>query len=286
MSSRASAIGGSFSSRMSDSTPFISFPERYLGERPAKFLMLVDDPGYFAINKPAGLACFQHDWNQGKPDISMALRRELLNEKPQLKKLGIEGLFRAYKLDAELSGVLLYAKKPEWEEILKNAAGSSQLTFRFHLLASSEGQEQSLDCGLPIAFHANGKRMVISHRTGKKCNTRFRFLRAYGSYGLWEAETHDLRPHQIRIHAAELGLKIVGENLYARGDRIYLSQIKRDYRPGGQEESPIYEGFCLHLISVEFDIQEEELPPIQAPLPKGFQTLLKALDRHGRSMRR
>ena len=92
-------------------------------ERPIKFPLLVDDPGYFAINKPAGLASFQHDWNQGKPDISMALRRELLNEKPQLKKLGIEGLFRAYKLDAELSGVLLYAKTPEWEELLKNATG-------------------------------------------------------------------------------------------------------------------------------------------------------------------
>ena len=83
---------------MSDSTPFISFPERYLGERPVKFPLLVDDPGYFAVNKSVGLSCFQHDWNQGKPDISMALRRELLNEKPQLQKLGIEGLFRAYKL--------------------------------------------------------------------------------------------------------------------------------------------------------------------------------------------
>ncbi|MEC7906504.1 MAG: pseudouridine synthase [Verrucomicrobiota bacterium] len=286
MSSRASAIGGSFLSSMSETNSFISFPERYLGERPIKFPLLVDDPGYFAINKPAGLACFQHDWNQGKPDISMALRRELLNEKPQLSNLGIEGLFRAYKLDAELSGVLLYAKTPGWEEILKNAAGSSQLTYRFHLLASSDGQEQSFDGDWPIAFHTNGKRMVVSHRTGKKCLTRFRFLRAHGSYGLWEAETRDLRPHQIRVHAAELGLKIAGENLYARGDRIYLSRIKRDYRPGGQEESPIYEGLCLHLISVEFDIPENELLPIQAPLPKGFHTLLKALDRHGRRSRR
>ena len=271
---------------MSDSTPFISFPERYLGERPVKFPLLVDDPGYFAINKSVGLSCFQHDWNQGKPDISMALRRELLNEKPQLQKLGIEGLFRAYKLDAELSGVLLYAKTPAWEELLKNAAGSSQLTYRFHLLASSDGQEQYFDCDLPVAFHTIGKRMVVSHRTGKKCLTRFRFLRSYGAYGLWEAETRDLRPHQIRVHAAELGLKIVGENLYARGDRIYLSQIKRDYRPGGHEESPIYDGLCLHLILVAFEIPEKELLPIQAPLPKGFHTLLKALDRHGRKSRR
>jgi 23S rRNA-/tRNA-specific pseudouridylate synthase len=278
-------MGALFSTSMSDLTSFISFPEGYLGERPVKFPLLVDDPGYFAVNKPAGLACFRHDWNQGKPDISMALRRELLNEKPQLKKLGIEGLFRAYRLDAELSGVLLYAKTPEWEELLKNAAGSSQLLFRFHLLARSDNQTETVDCDLPIAYHANGKRMIISHRAGKQCHTRFRFLRPYGTYELWEAETSDLRPHQIRVHAAELGLKIVGEDLYSRGDRVYLSRFKRDYRPSGQEESPIYEGLCVHLISVDLKIPGKEISPVQAPLPKGFQTLLKALDRHGRSRR-
>ena len=71
-----------------------------------KFPLLVDHPGYFAINKPAGIACFRHDWTLGKPDVSMALRREILNEKPQLKALGMEGLFRVYRLDAELSGRL------------------------------------------------------------------------------------------------------------------------------------------------------------------------------------
>jgi len=154
------------------------------------------------------------------------------------------------------------------------------------LLASSDIEPETVDCDLPIAFHSNGKRMIVSHRSGKKCHTRFRFLRVYGSYQLWEAETRVLRPHQIRVHAAELGLKIVGEGLYARGDRIYLSRIKRDYRRSGEDESPIYEGLCVHLLSVEFEFPGRELSPIQAPLPKGFHTLLKALDRHGRSGRR
>ena len=68
----------------------------------------------------------------------MALRRELLNEKPQLKALGVEGLFRVFKLDAELSGVLLYAKTEDWEEKLRNAFGSRQIVFRYHFLASTE----------------------------------------------------------------------------------------------------------------------------------------------------
>ncbi len=263
---------------MANRTPFISFPERYLGERSLKFPLLVDHPGYFAINKPAGIACFQHDWNVGKPDISMALRRELLNEKPQLKTLGVEGLFRVFKLDVELSGVLLFAKTVEWEEKLRNAFGSRQLVFRYHILVSTEREEREFDCNLPIAVHSNGKKMLVSHKTGKKCETRFSFLRSYGRYQLWEAETRDLRAHQIRVHAAERDLMIVGETEYSKGDCIFLSMIKKGYRRGSEPENPIYDHLCSHLVSVDFEIPEVHCPGAYAPLPKGFETLLKKLD--------
>ncbi len=263
---------------MPDNAPFISFPERYLGERSAKFPLLVDHPGYFAINKPAGIACFRHDWNAGKPDISMALRREILNEKPQLKALGVEGLFRVFKLDAELSGVLLYAKTEEWEEKLRNAFGSRRLVFRYHFLASTEREARELHCDLPIAAHSNGKQMLVSHKTGKKCETHFQYLRSYGRYQLWEATTRDMRVHQIRIHAAERELNIVGEAEYAKGDRIFLSMIKKGYRRGNAPENPIYDQICLHLVSVDFETPEENFPGAHVALPKGFVTLLKKLD--------
>lgn len=249
-----------------------------MGERPAKFPLLVDHSGYFAINKPAGIACFRHDWNTGKPDLSMALRRELLNEKPQLKALGIEGLFRVFRLDAELSGVLLYAKTEEWEEKLRNAFGSCQLVFRYHLLVSTEREERQFECDLPIAVHSNGSRMLVSHKTGKKCETSFQYLRSFGRYQLWEASTRDMRPHQIRIHAAERDLQIVGETEYSQGDRIYLSMIKKGYRRRSGQEDPIYGPICVHLVSVEFEVPEENWPGAQAPLPKGFANLLKKLD--------
>ncbi len=98
---------------MSSAKAFISFPPGYLGGQPAKFPLLVNDERIFAINKPAGISCAQHDWSLGTPDISMALRRELINRKPQLAKLGITGLYRIFNLDAELSGVLLFAKDTE-----------------------------------------------------------------------------------------------------------------------------------------------------------------------------
>ncbi|EDY84009.1 RNA pseudouridine synthase family [Verrucomicrobiia bacterium DG1235] len=265
---------------MSTKKEFISFPPGYLGSRPEKFPLIANDEGLFAINKPAGLASFQHEWSLGKPDISMALRRELLNEKPQLKKLGIEGLYRAYNLDSELSGALVFAKNEEFEKILKNAVGSSQLVFRFHLLVKAETEDREFVCDLPLMNHHQAKRMIVSHRSGKKCETRFRFLRGFGQYQLWEAETTSLRVHQVRVHAAERGLNIVGEDFYSDGEEIYLSRIKRDYMSGRGREKPLYGSLCVHLVEVEFRIPDLKLESILAPLPSRFETLLKRLDEY------
>ena len=263
---------------MSSDKAFISFPSGYLGSQPVRFPLLVNDDRIFAVNKPSGIASAQHDWTLGTPDISMALRRELINEKPQLARLGIEGLYRIYNLDAELSGVLLFAKNERYEELLKNAAGSDQLVFRFHLLVYTETNERTFACDLPLARHFTERRMIVSHKTGKKCETRFRFLRPYGRYQLWEAETTTLRVHQVRVHAAERGLQVVGESLYSRGDQVYLSRLKRDYQSDGEREKPIYRGLCVHLVEVAFQGLEESFEPIAAPLPSRFGTLLKRLD--------
>ena len=267
---------------MSNSGSFISFPEGYLGSRPQKFDLIADNDAFFAICKPAGVACFQHEWSLGRPDISMALRRELLNEKPQLKRLGMEGLFRVFNLDAEVSGILVYAKTEAAEEALKNAVGSRELKFVYHLLVTNKGDSRELICDLPIAKHFSEPRMLVSHKTGKKCETEFKFLRNFGhGFELWEATTNYNRTHQIRLHAAEVGLGIAGETMYSKGEQVYLSSLKRGFRGNRGKERPIYDALALHLVQVEFGERLPELPVVTAPLPRKFAGLLKQLDNAG-----
>ncbi|MDQ8201656.1 pseudouridine synthase [Pelagicoccus sp. SDUM812003] len=265
---------------MSQKSAFISFPPGYLGSQPMKFPLLANDERLFAVSKPAGVSCYQHEWTLGKPDFSMALRRELLNGKPQLERLGVKGVFRVYNLDAELSGALVFAKDEENEGLLKNAAGSDQLRFRFHLLARAETEEREFACDLPIARHFHDRRMLVSHKTGKRSETRFRFLRPFGQYQLWEAECTEMRLHQVRLHAAECGLMVVGEELYSDGGQVYLSRLKRGYLPSKGRERPIYPHLCVHLVEVGFSLPGLDLEPVMAPLPSRFETLLKRLDEH------
>jgi len=267
---------------MSEAAPFISFPEGFLGSRPRKFELLTNRADCFAVNKPAGMACYQHDWALGRPDFSMALRRSLLEGKPQLARLGIEGVFRVYNLEAEASGALLYAKTEEAEARYRNAFGAEQMDFLFHLLVRPEGEDPERVCALPVARHFEEPRMAVSHKTGKKCETRFRRLRRYGPYELWEARSRQLRLHQVRLHAAESGLRIVGDPLYGANEQLYLSRIKRDYRPGRRPERPLRQGLCLHLLRVEapaFGSGSGEALVVQAPLHKGFAAALSQLAR-------
>jgi len=236
----------------------------------------------FAVSKPPGIASCQHEWTLGRPDLSMALRRELLNKKPQLADLGIEGLYRAYNLDAELSGALIFAKDEDSEGFLKNAAGSGLLRYRFHLLARTDASQRELSCDLPLAKHFSERRMLVSHKTGKKCETRFSFVRSFGAYGLWEAETSTLRTHQVRVHAAECGLSVVGEKRYGMVEDVLLSRLKKDYRPGGGRERPLNQGVCIHLLEVAFKTPEDELETIRSPLPRKFETLLRRLSEYPR----
>lgn len=266
---------------MANEEAFISFPEGYLGSRPARFPLLVNDDELFCLNKPAGMACFQHGWTQGRPDFTAALRRELLNRKPQLERLGLEGIFRIYNLEAEVSGALLYAKTEAAEGRWRNVFGSRQIEFTYHLLAETEAPERELACDLPVAAHFNEDRALVSHATGKKCETRFRYLRAYGRFQLWEAKTRDMRLHQVRLHAAELGLRILGDRLYGGAPPIYLSSLKRGYRGDRERERPIYDGLCLHLLSLAFEAPGVCREPIHAPLPERFATLLKRLEDAG-----
>ena len=103
------------------------------------------------------------------------------------------------------------------------------------------------------------------------------------AYAVWTATTTFDRLHQVRVHAAESGLPIVGESRYAKTTPIFLSEIKRNYRPAGdgtRVEPPLYGELCLHLARIAFPGADGKPVVVEAPLPKPFAVLLKKLAEH------
>ena len=268
---------------MSNSLPFLSFPPKYLGSSSQKFPLIANTDGFFAFNKPAGMSSAMDEWAVRTPDFSMALLREMEAKKPQLERLGIEIVSRVNAIDPELSGVSLFAKNKEAEDFLRNAIGSRKMTFVYDLLVEPDIKEKEVVCDLPIARHDTEPRALISRATGRKTQTMFRHKKSYGRYHMWEASSDVCRPHQIRLHAAESGLRVVGEGQYAISKSIYLSSLKRNYRRGGKEEKPLYSRICIHLRELSFEDSDGSSVCVKAELPKGFAVVLKKLEQFGAS---
>lgn len=148
---------------------------------------------------------------------------------------------------------------------LREEYGSNRWTLRFYLLARGAPDRSELVCDLPVAVHRSEPLSLVSHRTGRKASTAFRRLLDGPGLSLWEARTSFLRPDQIRLHAAESGIRIAGESVYAREDPVSRSDLPGTRRPGGKG-FVLLEGPAVHLAGLEIPSLDQR--GFRSPLPK------------------
>ena len=262
---------------MTDEAKFISFPEGRLTEAPIRLDLIADHEGWFALSKPPGLVLMPDPWQDGAVDLVSALRTEVSAGKSQLARLGIVAPSAINRIDADESGVAILAKNDDAAAALKNLQGSAGLKMTYEFLAEGATVEPVFECSLPLSRHREEQRVLVSHTTGKKAVTMFTKIESFGSVSQWEAETSYSRIHQIRIHAVESGLGILGECLYKSVPSVYLSDLKRKYRRRGKPEQPIYGHIALHLKRVEIAFPDQASIRIEAPPPRNYSVLIKRL---------
>jgi hypothetical protein len=184
-------------------------------------------------------------------DLVGALRRQFAAGKPEFLALPFRPPFDAvWPIDCETAGVALFAAAGAPLARWRNAHGSDQLVFVYQFLAGDES-EGAFACELPVAIHREKPVALVSRNTGKKARTEFRLLERAGRWAWWEARTTYPRFHQVRLHAAECGLRIVGEAVYAAGDVITLEMLLPKGRLNKGAAQPLHDGLVLRLASVE-----------------------------------
>lgn len=260
---------------------FVSFPEGRLGESPQRFSLLANTENWFALEKPAGLAAVRDALAGGGVSLLEALRADAESGKNQLREAGIGEVHAVAYPDPEISGVLLCAKSEETRTRMRNALGANEYVFTYRFLTAARDDPPQEVCDLPLAHPQKSTRMIVSHTTGKKTETRFRRVRQLGRYVLWEAESAYNRRHQILLHAVESGLPVLGDRMYARSGALYLSALKPRYRSKG-EEHPLYAYPCLHLAGLRFpDPDSGEARDVEAALPRKLRALFAQVERYG-----
>ncbi len=250
----------------------LSFPPGTLSESAMRLAILHASAGTVALEKPAGTS-----------EIGNLFRAQITEGKPSACALGITRPQLVFAPESEISGIQIYADKDSGAlEIWKNTLGSALFKFRYVFLTRplpKNSNEEAFACALPVAQHVSKPIALISNTTGKKSETVFRRLEKISGFEFWEAVTAFPRFHQIRLHARECSLPIVGDTLYGGVPAIRVSELRPKKRLNKGEDKPLYAPICLHLASVSLktDVPGIEKCTIEAPLPNGFETLLKKL---------
>lgn len=198
-------------------------------KRNNKTVFLHEDDKWLIVNKPTGLSTYAA--NPG--DLGLAEWLELHHD---IK------VYVCSRLDKGTSGVLLFALTPEasGEAEAIHERGLSQKTYYFISDQQSPAGE-NWTCLKPL--------------DGKECETAFSFIKKRNGYFLYRAVIGRGRRHQIRRHAAQSGVALLGDKEY-----------------GGAAFSRL----CLHSSTLSWPGVPAS---VEAPLPGSFEFLLAGSDR-------
>ena len=201
------AAGQVISVRLSD-------PRRNSGILPAPgpLDIVYEDQDLIVLNKAPGMSV-----HPGPGHFSDTLGNFLVD---YYEKTGQEADFHpVHRLDRGTSGLLVAAKHPHAQEVLKNQLHTPD--FRRVYLAVCEGIPDPC-CGTidaPLGPKPGSLMEQMVRPDGKRARTRYETLEVHGERALLRLELDTGRTHQIRVHMAHIGHPLTGDFLYGTEDR-------------------------------------------------------------------
>lgn len=213
------------------------------------------DEALLAVNKPAGLPA--HPTVAGRAN-ALDLVRALLG--PEATPILL------HRLDADTTGVLLFALDSVANQLLSRDFAERRLTKSYLALIAGEPP-----ANFAVSDHLRAGvrgRTVRVESGGQAAQTEFHTLGRGPGFALVEARPHTGRTHQIRVHLAGNGFPLLGDALYGGPRTLTL--------PDG--EVLVAPRHLLHARYLEFTHPLENRPTrITAPLPEDFQLFLEKL---------
>jgi 23S rRNA pseudouridine1911/1915/1917 synthase len=241
--------------------------------------VLFEDAHLLALDKPAGLLASPDSLSPDRPSLVQLLHDAIAVGKPWAVQRGVTFLGLANRLDPETSGVLLLARSKAVLDELANLFGGEKPQRQFVVLAHGSPAEDRFQVNAKLAPHpVMAGAMRVDAWNGKRAETRFTVLERFTHQALLRCEPLTDRPHQIRVHLCNTGLRVVGDKLYG-GKPLWLSRLKKNFRlKPGREERPLISRVALHAeqLTLPHPVTGEPVN-ITSPWPKDFLVALKYL---------
>lgn len=213
--------------------------------------VLYEDANLLVVNKPTGLAV------HGGSGINLGALEALRQLRPG------PFLELVHRIDRGTSGCLALAKSRAALLIAQQAFRDQQVRKQYVLIVEGDWKRrlQSVDAALRRKVTSAGERRVqVDPVHGKPSRTDFERLRERGDMSWLKATPKTGRTHQIRVHAAQQGHPILGDDKYG-------TEAQR----GAWEQAGIPR-LCLHAERLRLPF-ESGLIDVRAPVPEVFERI-------------
>ena len=170
--------------------------------------ILFEDDHIIVVNKDAGILSV----STGGRDENTAynkLKEHVKSQDPKNK------IFIVHRLDKNTSGIMMFAKTAEAQQILQSSWKHYILSRKYSVLV--EGRVKEDKGTITSWLKENSAFVVYSSKTdngGKKAVTNYKVVKKNKNYSLLEASLETGRKNQIRVHMKDIGHPIVGDKKY------------------------------------------------------------------------
>ncbi len=241
-------------------------PDRELVADDLPIDIIAEDDALVVVNKQPGIIIHPARGNPRATLLNALLHHATTNfsEKNQYKPMVV------HRLDKETSGTVVFAKSPQYAQILAEQFASRETQKIYLALVHGKLPQKTGKIEEPLMQHPSAERQVVSEN-GKYALSLWDVIEEYEEFSLVKVILKTGRTHQIRCHLSHIGNPIVADTLYG-GKKI---------KSTGQElqMSSSLDRVALHSWQLKFahPVTNKDVEYI-SPLPKDIYSFCKTLE--------
>lgn len=178
---------------------------------PKGIVIIYEDRDILVVDKPPGLLTMGTDKEKSRTAYFILTDYVRKGQAKSRKRV-----FIVHRLDRDTSGVIVFAKTPEAKHFLQSHWDETKKKYLAVVHGICEKSAETISTYLA----ENKARTVYSTSDagkGRLAHTAYKVLKQTEEFALLEVDLLTGRKHQARVHLADLGHPVVGDDRYGKG---------------------------------------------------------------------